>query len=338
MLLLQVLAPWNRFNYLVDRKYEEDFLTLKSLLFLSNKIKMMIDLIDSISDSKKTERIDEQYNYCQKISIDGQIADVDANWCNVWSAFITNGLCFSEKVVCKGNVPYLWREHYYNITEALSKLQLSAYDMLQSKDLLRRIEVLCQKNHYPPYSVVRIIIWLQNEDNKLHYCIIQQRLSKIPYIVNTEKILLTTYEYPLTITPFSWIDQPNAFYTIAHNDAKNRNYNGACIINGNNEIITTTLGNLYLIVSQYIIGVQYDNGARRDPIEEYIAKAAEQLGYKFKFLHGGVNMKMLSEAHDCFVGGTTFGIKPILGFDTTIRYRRENSLKLAAKFYDLFVY
>ena len=80
-------------------------------------------------------------------------------------------------------------------------------------------------------------------------------------------ILMPFSECPISVSTFSWINRPDPIFTIAQNKATEAHYQGACIFNTNNEIITTTLGNLYLISHSDVIGVQYHNGARRNTID-----------------------------------------------------------------------
>ena len=294
-----------------------------------------INLIDSIEDEPVAEP--NKATWCSKICLDGQIVGIETPFGNVWSSAFTNGLCFSETMLCRGNSPYSWREHYYNILDALKALNIKSDNTLNANQLLRRIEVLSQKNHYPPYSIVRITIW-QQEPNEIHYNILQQRLSEIPYNATpNEKLILLPYnENQMNDTTFAWIERPDILQTIAHQSALQQDYHAACLFNNRNEIVTTTIGNLYIIRNMQVTGVQYQNGAHRYTIEQYVEKVVQEYGYKINYVSAGLTMQMLKEAQECIVVNDTFGIKSITGIGNAVRYTKDNAIKLALKLRKMF--
>ncbi len=297
-----------------------------------------MDLLNSLPDALLQPH-EPQKMWSERMCVDGRMMSTDNPIGNIWSAFLTTGLNFSETLLCRGNVPYLWREHYLNITDAMRDLSITSSSFPTANELLRRIEVLCQKNHYPPYSIVKINIWQQFDTHQVHYCILQQRLHTKPYQPDSQKVILMPFsECPISVSTFSWINRPDPIFTIAQNKATEAHYQGACIFNTNNEIITTTLGNLYLISHSDVIGVQYHNGARRNTIDEYIEKVARSMKYQLRYAQNGISLTMLQNASECFVANVVDGIKPVNGYGTTIRFMRENSFKFAQKLHEMLTF
>ena len=294
-----------------------------------------ISLIDSIGGESTIESA--QPIWCKKMCLNGEIVDTETMFGNIWSSAFSNGLCFSETMLCRGNSPYSWREHYYNILDALKTLHLRADKFLTANQLLRRIEVLSQKNHYPPYSIIKTTIWQQQTE--IHYNILQQRLAEIPYTptLNEKLLLLPFDESPMSDTSFAWIEHPDPLHTIAHQSAIEQNYHGACLFNTHNEIVTTTIGNIYIINNMQFTGVQYQNGAHRYTICEQVEKVAQQYGYNINHAPAGLSLQMLKDAQECIVVNNTFGLKPITGIGNTIRYVKDNSTQLAIRLRKMFV-
>lgn len=297
-----------------------------------------MDLLDCIQPEYNTLKTGgELHSWCPKMYLNNVLTDIETPMATVMSSHITSGICFSETIICQGNQPYLWREHYINISEALKALGLNQEDFLTSKELERKIQVLCQKNHYPPFSLFKVYIWQQIDTNAIQYAIVQERLKDNPYGLIDEKLFLSIYHdaaiYP---SPISWIDMPNPIYTIARNAAIKDNCNEACITDHNGRIITTTKGNIYILKEFDLIGVRYTDGAKKDAIEEPLEKAAGELGYTLKYVPG-ISIEMLNKARECMVASSSYGIRLVDGCGTK-RFYKEFGAKIAMKLQDLFIF
>jgi len=295
-----------------------------------------MDLLDCIQPEANSEN-KGLHHWCQKMYLNNTLTDIETPIATVMSSLVTTGICFNETIICQGNQPSLWREHYLNISEALKALGKDPDDFLTSRELERKIEVLCQKNHYPPYSLIKVTVWLKTETDELQYAIIQERLKENPYKLTDEKLFLSIYhETPIFPSTISWIDMPNPIYVLARKAAHEDNCDEACITDHQGRVVTTTKGNIYLLSGYDLIGVRYSDGAKRDAIEEPLEKAAKALGYTLKYVPG-ISVEMINKARECIIASSSFGIRLVDGCGTK-RFYKEFGPKIAINLHNLFVF
>lgn len=296
-----------------------------------------MDLLDSFFPPEDAEKSKRVAYWCEKMCLDGKMVLSSEPVGTLTSSMLTNGLSFSETMLLKGNDPYLWRGHYMNIVDALVVMGLGKLAFPSADELLRRIQVLSQKNHYPAYSLVRVFVWLDTDTEELHYMIAQHRLGVMPYGVTSGKLFLSIYDGAmLSASPLSWIEMPRALETLAHRSALKEDCGGACLLNNEGKIVTTTLGNIYLITGNNIVGVGHSDGARRDPIEASMEEAAKGMGYSLKYMPG-LPMSMVKKSRECFVCSTSDGIRVVDGCGDS-RYEKVDGVVLSGKLKELFVF
>lgn len=303
-------------------------------LFLADRM----DLLGCI-DLEENQKADNHdfHKWCEKMYLNNTLTDTTTPIGTIQSSFVNNGLCFNEYIICQGNQPFLWREHYTNMVNAVRALGMNHDEFPTSRELERKIQVLCQKNHYPPYSLFKIIIWTQTDNLKLRFAILQERLKGNPYDYIEGKLFLSVYhDIPMYPSSISWIDMPNALFAMAKSSARKKECDEACIIDNKGRIVTTTVGNIYLLTGNDIIGVNYNDGARKDAIEESLEKAAKTLNYTLKYVPG-ITIEQLNKARECIIASSALGIRSVDGCDTK-RFFKADGAKIALKLHDLFVF
>lgn len=265
--------------------------------------------------------------WCEKICVDGTITKCGELVSDINSSPFHTGLCISDEFALKGNQPFQWREHYMNIVDSLVKIGVDRNVIPFSDELKRRIEVLCQKNHYPPYSLVKLIFWL-DADSGLHYAILHERLKKSPYDPSREHFFVSIFrELPIFPSEYSWIQFPSFVDSLARKDAQRQKLDEACLVDSNGRIVRTTAGNIYLLMKGSLVGVGYADGALKDPICQCVEEAAKTHGYEVKYVVG-ITEGLLNKASECFIVSSKSGVTPVAGCGER-RFSRDFGVKIA---------
>lgn len=298
----------------------------------------IIDILQGPNEEEDANLSEEKSPWCAKMYVNSELMDSNSNIADIDSSAMTGGIVFNEYFTAKGNEPFLWREHYLNIKRSAAILGIDEALIPSSDILLRRIQILCQKNHYPGYSVLRIVFWENTYgDKKLNYAIVQSRLSNNPFDINRTHVELMSFDdIPTTVSAISQIDMPNAIYTLAHRKAIGNGYNGACILNNDGNIITTTIGNIYVIKGYDVITVQNSYGARQDALNAAIEEAIASEGYKIKYT-SGISQQFMNSAYGGFVLNSQYSFRSISRYNNKPYYTDE-SIKIATKLRKIFVF
>lgn len=298
----------------------------------------ILDILQGPEDEADIAKREEKSPWCAKMYLNGDLLDTKSNILNIDSSPLSNGIFFSEYYTAKGNEPFLWREHYLSIKRSAALLGIEESHVPANDVLLRRTQVLSQKNHYPGYSLFRIVFW-QNifGDKTLNYAIVQSRLPNNPFDVNNTYVELLSFDdIPTTVAPISQIDMPNVIYSLAHQKALKNGYNGASILNNDGNIITTTLGNIYILKGYDVIGVRTTDGARHDALNTVIEEAVRSEGYNMKYT-SGIPSNLISSAYGGFVLNTQHGFHSISRYNNRAYYT-DQSVKIAMQLRKIFVY
>lgn len=269
--------------------------------------------------------------WCEKMCLDGEMVSSSSPFADINSSPLINGLVFNEFVLLKGNrTTTLWNYHYDKIIDTLRLMKFDEESFPSSSVLYRRMEVLCQKNHYPPFSFMRIMVWAQVDTRQVHYLITQLRLADFPYGLKNEKYILSVYdEAAIPMSPLSWAEFPQPVYALAKADSADKDCNDACLLNIDGRIVTTTSGNLYLFIDNNVVGVRYTDGSKRDVIEYALEEAVNDLGLQLRFLPY-FTMENIKAARECFVCSTRTGLRVVDGI-ANIRFYKNESVVLSNK-------
>lgn len=289
------------------------------------------------ADAKKTPA------YCNRYYYDGGYHELtEPLWRHNSSACC--GVCVSMEIPMRGNVPFLWRDHYVTLTANIEEAGMDSFSFVTSDTLLRIIEVLASKNHYPQNSLMRVVVWtdMTQMDGKTEFAIFQQRLSHRAFdVVKGENIYLTLEDGNVLRLPERKADASGigrAIEAFAHRRALAHGCNGACIVNAKGNIARTTLGNIYTIMTDNLIcGVGLEDGARRDPLEASIMRIFREEGFRYEACPG-LDTQTMKTATGCFVAGSAIGLRPVVSAGTDTRYYTDMAYRLADRLRSLFIF
>ncbi len=252
------------------------------------------------------------------------------------SSFVS-GVYIEEKIALQGNHPFLWREHYIRIVRIASKMGIDEFALPTASELKRKIELICSKNHYPPFSLITIYVWTEYNQG-IRYAIFQSRRDKSVYDVHSGELRLMSSPENFVLTNIANDEMGinRSTEKILDSQAQMHGLDGSCVVNSYGKIVRTTLGNIYMIMrGGVVVGVDAESGGLNDPIDRTLQDIIGENGLNYQTCNG-ITSEMTRTAFECFVCSAAEGLRPVLSVGTSTRFRREIGYKLAAAMRDYF--
>lgn len=292
--------------------------------------------MDTINLFDDIESNNDKTLWCPKICYNNEILDDTTSIINVYSSLFINGLCFFEDIICKANTPYAWLEHYNNILRSINALQFNTEDFPSSDIMLRRLEIFISKNHYPAFSLIRLMVWQSTVNpQKIEWVFLQKKLPSNPYDFNPNGIIIDTFEDAILPQLLcNWVKMISPVRALAEKWAKQHNYAAAGLINTERRIIGTTLGNLYIIKGNNIIGVNPSYGTYYNTLETIVKAIAPRLGFDMKYAEG-LTSQAIQAADEIMIISEITGIHCVIGYGST-RYYKKSTSKIAQEVANYF--
>lgn len=220
---------------------------------------------------------------------------------------------FCETMALWGNRCALFDEHYDILVASMEAVGLSAYLLPDRQAMRRRVEVLCQKNHYPAFSLVDVSV--AEVGAGVEYYITQRKLGGNPFVARQENVFLYVFqECTFGCSPVDWVKcyDPQRAYLEREVAKKKREENetfGACLMDRDGMLLGSTIGKVFAVVGEEVVYVGWRFGGGRDAIEERVVGAAEKAGFRTSECRG-IDFRAVDE---CFVVGATFGLRAVRG-------------------------
>lgn len=279
----------------------------------------MIDVLDSLGP---------QENWCSKYYHAGTFFSIDTPLWGIRSSAM-DGLVAHQAVPLKSSQPYdgLWRFCYNELVCRVERLGLDKFGLDSQEDLIRRIEILCNRNRYPANSVAHIYVWRENSSSGgiTDFAIYQCKCPHRVYDDDGQKhiILNASVNEVVNLAVDSWTDV--AVEAIARQKVEHKSrvdafdYFGMVLNRPDGKIARTTSGNIYFTCGRNIIGVKEGEGAKSDALHSFLKQAIDELNAESQGRlpisyteMDGIDDATLKSAGGCFVCDSAVGVVPIL--------------------------
>ena len=281
--------------------------------------------------------------YCGRYYYDGAYRELSEPLWSI-SSSVWRGQRVRMEIPMRGNVPFLWRDHYVTLVEEIEEAGMDKFSFATSDTLLRYIEVLASKNHYPQNSIMEVVVWTEATglEERTSFAIFQKRLNHRAFdIVKGEALHLTLEDGEEMHLPGRHADIWGigaSIEALAHKKALQMRYDGACVVNADGRIARTSLGNIYTVMTESrIYGVSVEGGARRDPVEASLMRIIREESLHYVALPG-LDKETMEEAVGCFVVSSALGLRPVVSAGTGKRYYTDMAYRLADRLRSLFIF
>ncbi|MCI5982801.1 MAG: aminotransferase class IV [Marinilabiliaceae bacterium] len=267
--------------------------------------------------------------WCQKYFHDGRHHTLDEPFWGPFSS-VRYGMQVTELIAMRGNEPYLWREHFRSLLAKLEAWNMDRYALPNADEMKRRIEVLASKNHYPPYSLIHIVVWTEvdGQSEYVDFAILQSRMPLDLFDLKPKPLWLCPPPSNVVVAKAN-VAMPGVDSILeasAHRAATLSGKDGAYLVNADGNIVRTTVGNLYLISPGKVTGVSTEAGALPDVLTDDLLKTieSERLGFE---LCDGFTPAHIRQSADfgCFVCNGALGLWPVMSLGL-IRNDLDNTL------------
>ena len=296
----------------------------------------MSDILQYLEGAEPEQPIVPKHQWCAVACKNGAFFDATKSLFNVYNSLINRSLGFSEELICSANEPYMWLEHYSIIIQSVRALFGNDAEFPSADDLRRKIEIFISKNHYPSFSLIRLIVW-QSEDNMtIEWAMLQEKMQQSPYDFRRTSLVLSVFSDSYTPRiPNPWIKMPSIIGCYAERWIEKKAIDGACIVNYEERIIDTTAGNLYLLIDKDFVGVNPLYGAHYDALTSIVERIVPRIGLTVRYVDG-MTAKMFDQADEALVVSATSGVRCVVGIDNR-RYSKQVTEKIAMLVSDYFI-
>lgn len=250
------------------------------------------------------------------IYINDAWVEADTAQTSVDNSIFNSGLGFYQTLICRGNEPFFWREHYELILSSMSALHFNTEVFPRGYELRRKIELLVSRNHYPPFSRIKITVWQPSSDNEqVRWSLSLEKLTVHPYNFNPQGLIANVYyDCRKMASPFSHANTCSVLKAMAKKAQLSNRWDTTLILNGDNNIIETIDSNIYVVAKDKVYTPSLQSGATANAIHNMICEACKNVGYQVMFLDG-ISASFLRTADEAFIASAAYGITPLLGFE-----------------------
>lgn len=318
---------------------------MASAFSLNDEIqKSMIDVLASLMQVK--------VDWCPKYYHAGGFYSVETPLWGIMSS-AAYGLVAHQAVPLKNAniLDGIWRSYYNAFVRNVEQLGLSKLGLASQEEMRRCFELLCNRNHYPANSVAHVFAWSENSPSGgvTDFAIFQCKYSHGVFDDDGLKhiILEPTKDEVVNLSAGAWADVTVEALARQKVDVKSRidgfDYCGMRLNRPDGRIARTTLGNIYFTRSRNVIGVKEGEGAKPDPLRQFLLQAIDELnqenpgGLPITYTEvDGVDDETMKNSGGCFVCDSAVGVVPILRINKINTYSNELVRIITTKFRSFF--
>lgn len=227
-----------------------------------------------------------------------------------------------ETFRCFGSVAPLFDLHYNRLVRALTVLGINIKSLPSREVLLRKIELLINKNKFFISSRIRLAVY-RNEGglytpttNDCSYVMEASPLETKEFTLNARGLVASDYyemqKAPSPISPFKTSN--SLLFVLAGLFKKKNSLTEVFIQNTDGKIIEALASNLFWFKNKYLLTISVSAGCVDGIMRHVVIKTAEDMGMKVIEIPG-VDMKELMDADELFVTNSVQGINWIVGID-----------------------
>ena len=266
-----------------------------------------------------------------KICYNGQFIDKNEKVLSFNNRAFKYGDSFFETIRCVNGTPLCWEDHYFRIAGSFILLKMSIPDSFNLDYFKNLIEELLEFNKLTNcHSRVRISFFRSEggyylpHTNSLGFIIDSVILDTYNYELNEKGLVLGFYKENLIHSNhISRLKSNNRLLNIlASIYAKENNFDDVLLLNTNNNIVESTLGNIFIIKDGNIITPPIEQGCVDGVMRKVIIEKTP-----FSIIQKQISISELLNADEVFISNVIRGIQWSASIDKK-KYNKNNILNI----------